>query len=650
MNVQNLNQKLKLSEELLGGRASTIGNEINSPSSTSTTKKSLESDILVGFSIAYLTQADVYLKHLKALSSKLNTSSLRSSISFPTVALENSPTPSWLSSTNDCTPPGIRDGVSSVSTQRVITSEINRVKDVCTQVRASLISDPNSFIRRILNQIRKCMQTIDETKGAEMSQTVAHDILHEYIFSSTDTECHDTYFNFVFTGKAGSGKTRFAYALQRLCNILFFFHGTLENDVYPTEETILNQFIGDLLPTRLQKNSSSSSKRTTAHRRNISTKDYIVPRSHQYGGHTDGSLTRPCASLFCIYNLSNEGLKRSQTMYTRTTIKETKIRNCPCISDRDALLAVLASEQQPRAPQPMQRNEEGADGPSELFSSADDLEIAKALVSREVEWDASRVISEGITPIFMEHLFHMSIMDESYGILNESGSSNSGGGGSSRISNQLIKLMDQYKGVCGVILIAYEQTGDYSIENTNMGFKRRIHRFLRFPDFTPEIAFDILVGMFVKRGYIMNQDTLTVLKTAVKTLHEHTFFENVNGTMVKTFYRQIVIEKEYREATTPDDQKQFLLLTEITPDDVLHGNAAIMQDRGITSIVVSDLDKPTQVHQPTRFPPDLLPKEPYIAAHQNGGGDVNVHPPESGTTLQSKKAPSSKKKSTTTKK
>ncbi len=156
-------------------------------------------------------------------------------------------------------------------------------------------------------------------------------------------------------------------------------------------------------------------------------------------------------------------------------------------------------------------------------------------------------------------------IDEAYAITNKNKGSNSDFGGEAIAA--IIKEMEDHRSEFGIIVAGYTENMKDFLE-ANPGLKSRFDQKFHFEDFTLEELCGIAMNMYSAKGFVVDPEAETHLKTYIKFLYDNRdrFFGNARS--IRKIVEKSIRNHELRMADLSDKQLTKEMMSTIGMDDV----------------------------------------------------------------------------------
>jgi len=156
-------------------------------------------------------------------------------------------------------------------------------------------------------------------------------------------------------------------------------------------------------------------------------------------------------------------------------------------------------------------------------------------------------------------------IDEAYAITNKNKGSNSDFGGEAIAA--IIKEMEDHRSEFGIIVAGYTENMKDFLE-ANPGLKSRFDQKFHFEDFTLEELCGIAMNMYSAKGFAVDPEAETHLKTYIKFLYDNRdrFFGNARS--IRKIVEKSIRNHELRMADLSEKQLTKEMMSTIGMDDV----------------------------------------------------------------------------------
>ncbi len=182
-----------------------------------------------------------------------------------------------------------------------------------------------------------------------------------------------------------------------------------------------------------------------------------------------------------------------------------------------------------------------------------------------VETDSGGLIAEyvGHTAKKTEEVFRRALggvlfIDEAYAL------SDNGASYGKEAIDTLVKLIEDYRGEMVVILAGYKKDMDEFLK-TNSGLDSRFPLRINFSDYSEEELFKISEKIIADKGFVLSEQSSTLLKEQVYLLKKQSSARSGNGRMVRNYVEEIMRKQSARIAMedVPVDEMNLII-----PEDI----------------------------------------------------------------------------------
>lgn len=126
----------------------------------------------------------------------------------------------------------------------------------------------------------------------------------------------------------------------------------------------------------------------------------------------------------------------------------------------------------------------------------------------------------------------------------------------------LLKEMEDHRDEFIVIVAGYTDQM-LTFINSNPGLKSRFNKYFHFPDYSVEELYEILVSMFNKYGFVVEEDALKLSFDMISGMVEKKNEQFANAREIRNFFESIISKQATRIARIPNPSEMELRLISI---------------------------------------------------------------------------------------